>query len=89
MIIFEYNQFFKGALFRACMAVIVTHLVQLTVQTTHVLYTMEPVYHVNLAGKEQFVQYVRFSLIYYYLKSVIQHFSTCLKYKNKVNAEFP
>lgn len=38
------------------MAVTVTHLVQHIVQTTHVLYIMEPVYHVNLAGEMQFVQ---------------------------------
>lgn len=41
------------------MAVTVTHLVQHIVQTTQVLYTMEPVNHVNLAGEMQFVQRVR------------------------------
>lgn len=45
------------------MAVTVSHLVQHTVQTTHVYYTMEPVYHVNLAGEVQFVQCERFLLI--------------------------
>lgn len=45
------------------MAVTVIHLVQHIVQTTHVLYTMEPVYHVNLAGEMQFVQRVRFLFI--------------------------
>lgn len=37
------------------MAVTVTHLVQHIVQTKHALYTMEHVYHVNLAGEMQFV----------------------------------
>lgn len=41
----------KGVLNLVYMAVTVTHLVQHTVQTTHVYYTMEPDYHVNLAGE--------------------------------------
>lgn len=54
---------FKGVLNLVYMAVTVTHLVQHTVQKTHVYYTMEPVYHVNLAGEVQFVQCVSFLLI--------------------------
>lgn len=72
------------------MAVTVTHLVQHIVQTTHVLYTMEPVYHVNLAGEMQFVQRVRF-----FFDNLMRNnpsfslFTTCLKYINIVNANFP
>lgn len=72
------------------MAVTVTHLVQHIVKTTHVLHTMEPVCHVNLAGEMQFVQRVRF----FFDKVMINNpsfslFTTCLKYINIVNANFP
>lgn len=80
------------------MAVTVTHLVQHIVQTTHVLYTMEPVYHVYLAGEMQFVQRVRFFFVFVFVffldKLMINNpsfslFTTCLKYINIVNANFP
>lgn len=72
------------------MAVTVTHLVQHIVKTTHVLHTMEPVCHVNLAGEMQFVQRVRF----FFDKVMINNpssslFTTCLKYINIVNVNFP
>lgn len=76
------------------MAVTVTHLVQHILQTTHVLYTMEPVYHENLVGEMQFVQRVRFLFLFLFDDLMRNNpsfslFTTCLKYINIVNANFP